>query len=40
MNEDVTCSQSQKIGRLIVFALVGGALGFGVSMLYIQFGST
>jgi hypothetical protein len=30
----------QKIIRALVFGAGGGLLGFGVAMLYIQFGST
>ncbi len=40
MSGEVTETEGWRIGRLSVFAIVGAALGFGLSMLYTYFGST
>jgi hypothetical protein len=40
MIPETTKRKRGKAGRLALFGLGGGLLGFVVSMLYIQFGST
>jgi hypothetical protein len=40
MTTETDPKRSRSFGRMALFAVVGGALGFGLSMLYTAFGST